>query len=246
MIFWLYAPSLGWARFRLPVSEVLTWAQGGRGRKVVKRTSKIAAGVVAALLLVLGLSAIPGLAQTKMNLTSGFANANGDFSIAVKIPNDTDPGSYDLRATCNAPATGTASSAGTYPPTSATATVSKTSVAEGETIVMGGGGCVPNALVTIDLIKTSALGLLSLAGQAEAQTTTRTLTAKITVTGPAPAAAATTAAGAATTAPKGKLSATGFPALPFLLAGLAALAIGSGFIVAARRRDQKGQPTAGS
>ncbi|MGH2771687.1 MAG: hypothetical protein ACRDIU_00885 [Actinomycetota bacterium] len=210
----------------------------------MKRRSKILAGTILGSVLLVGLSSmIPGAAQTKMSLTAGIADANGNFSISVKIPDGTDPGTYDLRASC--PASGTGSTP--YPPQSGSLTVSTTTVTPGQTIVASGTGCLANAIVTVDLVFISAAARLSLAGTAEAQTTTRTLTARITVRAPAttaPVAAATTAAGAAT--PRGKLSATGFPALPFLLAGLAALAVGSGLIVAARRRDQKGQSTAGS
>lgn len=199
---------------------------------------KGAATLVTLMLLVGGLLAIgfPGGAATTKEVGSCIADANGNFSCTFKIPKDTLPGEYTLRATGEGRiATGAPTP---YPPQEAALNVSNNRLCGGQEALASGTGFVPNSIIKITLERIGPLtfGGFGLGGVAEAQSTIRTLTAKITVVDcdPKVAAAATTP----NTSGK-KLSQTGVDALRLLAIAGVTLGMGFALVSLGRRRIRK-------
>lgn len=211
------------------------------------------------LLLAILLSGIPGSAQTQ-SLGDCVTDQNGRFPSSnlrcdLRIPNNTAPGEYNLVGRCP---NGVGAGPGGYPPATGNSTgalgVSSNRVNPGQVITASGEGCAPNSIVSFTLERIGAAFSLGdvFTGAAYAQSGTRTLTARMTVV-PVSRAAATstdgtsgsTGASGSTggTASRGTLSRTGLPVLPFLAAGLSALALGGSLVLAGRRRTRRQSAT---
>lgn len=180
------------------------------------------------------------------------ARVNGTFSCQVRIPPRTVPGEYNLVAECPRGVNGSA-----YPPSAVgpgnstgSLSVSSNQVNPNQVITASGDGCLGNREVFFRLEKIGPLAFSGfLTGVAEAQASgTRILTARISVVAPrtgggvaaaaGSGAAAGTAAGAKA-APRGTLTRTGIDVLPWLGAGLTAIAAGGALVLMGRRRTRK-------
>lgn len=174
------------------------------------------------------LFALPGLASAQTVLATTRTSSTGSFDAEVTIPSTTAPGTYDVTATGEALVTTS------YPPNSSNVTLSKTTVAAGETIRVSGAGWSPSTLVTLRL----ELVRLSEASFTLAQATEmRTVRARVHVV--APAANAKSGAAAPQTASAKILSRTGMTALPLLAAGLGTILLGAVLVNAGRRRHRE-------
>lgn len=186
----------------------------------------------------------PGGAQTTRQVGTCIADAGGNIPAPnipcnAKIPNDTLPGEYTLRASGN----GVPGPGPSYPPQQGALTVSNNRLCANQETAVSGTGFAPNSLVTLSLERVGALaaGSVSMTGAAEAQEVIRTLTARITVVD----CRATRTAAADTTTPASPraaggrtLSATGIDVARWLLIGGSLIGLGFGFVSAGRRKNR--------
>lgn len=205
-------------------------------RAVVRRS----AGVLLAALVLGSLLSLggAGTAQTTRQVGHCIADAGGNIPAPnipcnAKIPNDTLPGEYTLRANGNGPP----GSGPSYPPQQGTLGVGNNRLCAGQETSVTGSGFLPNSVVTLTLERVGALATagLGLGGAAQAQEVVRTLTARVTVVDcrNVSTAAGTNPAGTTTGRP---LSPTGMDVLRWLLIGGSLVGVGVALVSFGRRR----------